>query len=130
MPTEEAAVRIGNRVLVVDDDPQLLTLVRVLVERARPDASVVYARDVQSAEWLMRSTTLRLVLTDLSMDGDPHAGVTVVALARELEIPVAVITANPGALLAKLHELSAVVVAKTELTSPAFAAILDKAFAV
>lgn len=118
--------------LLVDDDPQLLAMVRVLVERARPDAAVVYARDVKTAEWLMRSTTLRLVLTDLKMDADPRAGLTVVALASELGIPVAVLTGHEGGALGELRTANVPVIAKLQLASPSapeLIAILDSVFA-
>ncbi len=102
----------GHRVLLVDDEPALLGALRRVVSRACPGAIVVYAADAKTAEWQLRSTTVRFVVTDLRMHCDDSAGLRVVNAAKEAGVPVAVITGRDGQVLADLEARDVPIVRK------------------
>lgn len=82
------------RVLLVDDEPAILGALRRIVQKARPDAVVVYASDVAMATWQLHTTAIRFVITDMRMGADEEAGWKVVEAALALNIPAAVITGS------------------------------------
>jgi DNA-binding NtrC family response regulator len=118
-----------KRVLLVDDEPAVFPLVRRVVERAHPGAVVVYASDLASAEWQLRSTAVRLVLTDMSLVGDGEGGLKVVALATELGIPVAVITAGQAPALQEVRQRGVAIIKKEDMSSGELARLVADAFA-
>src|SRR4051794_30114817 len=81
-----------HRILLVDDEPMLLSALRRHIERVCPTATVVYALNPQSAVWQLHNTSISLVLTDMSMAGHADAGWVVVDAAQELDVPVVVVT--------------------------------------
>ena len=119
----------GKRVLLVDDEPALLMVLRRAVEQAYPDAMVVYASDAATAEWQLQSTSIRLVFTDLNMQHDEHAGVRVVEAAQNANIPVAVITGAVGEVVDALEARGVEVIPKHRLSAKRLGAIVAAAFA-
>ena len=121
----------SHRVLLVDDEPALLSALRRVVERAKPDAVVVYASDAATAVWQLETTAIRLVLTDLSMQGDDKAGWSVVNAARAAGVTVAVITGttNPEELEA-LVRASVPLVEKRFLSTAKLTELVEEAFAL
>jgi DNA-binding NtrC family response regulator len=117
------------RVLLVDDEPILLGPLRRLIQRAHPEALVVYASDPSTAEWQIRSTPIRLVVTDMRMHSDSHAGLRVVAAAREAGVSVAVLTGADDDTLAELARGGFPVVSKRGSITDALSKIVDRAFA-
>lgn len=117
----------SQRVLLVDDEPALLVLLRRTVQRVRPDAIVVYASSVEMAEWQLRSTTVRLVFTDMRM-GDDESGLRVLEVARELGVRAAVVTGCDDAFLNGRIADDVPVVRKQNMTSAQLRAIVEKAF--
>jgi len=122
-------MNFGDRVLLVDDEPQLLAALRRIVERRRPEARVVYASDVSTAEWQLRSTGVRLVVTDMRMQADPRAGMRVVAAAEQAGVPVAVLTGAAIDVLDELRGRQILVLEKAHLTPAVIADLVDRAFA-
>jgi DNA-binding NtrC family response regulator len=82
------------RVLLVDDEPAILGALRRIVQKARPDAVVVYASDVATATWQLRTTAIRFVITDMRMGADQTAGWAVVEAAQKLGVAAVIITGN------------------------------------
>jgi two-component system response regulator PilR (NtrC family) len=82
------------RVLVVDDEPSLRQMIRVLLKRAGHE--VVEASDVPSAREAMESATtpFDLVMTDLIMPGGSGLDVVAFAGQRSGETQVIVVTAH------------------------------------
>jgi two-component system response regulator PilR (NtrC family) len=82
------------RVLVVDDEPSLRQMVRVLLQRA--GHTVVEAGDVTQATEVIESATVPfdLVVTDLIMPGGSGLDVIKAARARSQETQVLVVTAH------------------------------------
>ena len=78
-------------ILVVDDDPKIVTLVRTYLERER--YPVVTAGDGRTALRLIEETSPRLVVLDLMI---PELdGLAVIRAARELgEVPILVLSAR------------------------------------
>jgi DNA-binding NtrC family response regulator len=121
---------MAHRVLLVDDEPALLSALRRVVERARPDAVVVYASDAETAIWQIETTAVRLVVTDMRMQGDPGAGWAVIHAARAAGVPVAVVTGTTDqARLADLVKASVPLMEKRTMTTEGLAAIVEDAFA-
>lgn len=119
-----------HRVLLVDDEPALLSALRRVVERARPDAVVVYASDAETAIWQLETTAIRLVVTDMRMQGDPAAGWAVIQAARAAGVPVAVITGTTEPeRLADLLRASVPLMEKRTMSTDRLAAIVEQAFA-
>lgn len=118
-----------DRVLLVDDEPILLGPLRRLIQRAHPDALVVYASDPSTAEWQLRSTPIRLVVTDMRMHADEHAGLRVVAAAREAGVTVAVLTGADDHELEDLSRRGFPVVSKRGSITDQLSKIVDLAFA-
>lgn len=120
----------AHRVLLVDDEPALLSALRRVVERARPDAIVVYASDADTAIWQIETTAVRLVLTDMRMQGDPNAGWTVINAARAAGIQVAVVTGTDDPdRLADLVRASVPLMEKRKMSTEKLAALVAEAFA-
>jgi DNA-binding NtrC family response regulator len=117
------------RVLLVDDEPVLLGAVRRVLERARPDAVVVYASDAATAEWQLRSTSVRLVVTDMKMASDEEAGMRVVAAACDAGVPVAVLTGSDSPAIDALAKRNVTVIRKQTMTSATLADVINRAFA-
>lgn len=83
-PIEPPAVKEHAlpRVLVVDDEPQMLDLFRDVVAR-QVDCRVVYARNAAEARQLINRDGIELMVADLSLpDGD---GMALVDLLREMQ---------------------------------------------
>lgn len=118
-----------DRILLVDDEPLLLGPLRRLIQRAHPNALVVYASDPAAAEWQLRSTAIRLVVTDMRMHSDEHAGRRVVAAAREAGVAVAVLTGASDSDLEDLVREGLEVVSKRGSITHALSEIVDRAFA-
>lgn len=118
----------GDRILLVDDEPALLTAIRRVVQNAYPEAVVVYASDANTAEWQLRSTSLRLVVTDMLMRDDDRAGIRVVKAAREAGVPVAVLTGADVDEVSSLLDGDVDVLAKASLTTARLADLVTRAF--
>ncbi len=119
-----------HRVLLVDDEPALLSALRRVVERARPDAIVVYASDAATAVWQIETTAIRLVVTDMSMQGDGKAGWAVVNAARAAGVSVAVVTGTTDpADLESLVRASVPLMEKRTMSTEKLAALVEQAFA-
>jgi signal transduction histidine kinase/CheY-like chemotaxis protein len=91
--------RLGNsvhRVLVVDDDPQMVRLLSRMIETSEREYEVAYAYNGQEALQEMQSRRPDLVLLDLIMpEMDGYDMLTAVRENAELsDIPVVVITAQ------------------------------------
>jgi CheY-like chemotaxis protein len=82
------------RILLVDDEPMMLSALRRHIERICPSATVVYALNPQSAVWQLRNTSIALVMTDMRMEGRDDAGWAVVDAAQQLDVPVVVLTGS------------------------------------
>jgi len=119
----------GKRVLLVDDEPALLRVLRRAVEQAYPEALVVYASDAATAEWQLQSTSIRLVFTDLNMQHDENAGMRVVEAAQNANIPVAVITGAIGEVVDALEARGIEVIPKHRLSAKRLGAFVAAAFA-
>lgn len=115
-----------DRILLVDDEPVLLGPLRRWIQRSHPEALVVYASDPQLAEWQLRSTPIRLVVTDMRMHNDPEAGLRVVAAAREAGVPVVVLTGADDHELAKLAESGLPVISKRSSIAEQLSAIVER----
>lgn len=81
-----------SRILLVDDEPLLLTSLRRHIERICPEATVVYALNAQSAVWQLAHTTIAMVLTDMRMEGRDDAGWAVVDAAERAGVPAVILT--------------------------------------
>lgn len=117
-----------HRVLLVDDEPVLLGPLRRLIQRAHPDALVVYASDPRTAEWQIQSTPIRLVVTDMRMHSDEHAGLRIIAAARAAGVAVAVLSGASEEELSELG-LTVPVVFKSGSICKALTEIVERAFA-
>lgn len=116
----------GQRILLVDDEPLLLSLVRRVLAKEHPDVVVVYAADAATAEWQLSCTSIRLVVTDMKMSSDENAGLRVVRAARLAGVPVAVLT---GGGMPSLEGLEGVpVLEKSTLTAKHLTNVIDQAF--
>jgi DNA-binding NtrC family response regulator len=115
-------------VLLVEDEPALLGALRRVLERARPDAVVVYAADATTAEWQLRSTTVRFVVTDLRMNSDDRAGMRVVDAACEAGVAVAVLTGTDSDELEELKRRNIPIVSKQKMTNARLAELVERAF--
>jgi DNA-binding NtrC family response regulator len=82
-------------ILVADDDPTIRRVLARVVQRARPDATIVEAADGSHAIAAVHRQPLDLVITDYHM---PHAsGLDVVAAVRahSPRLPVVIVSAHP-----------------------------------
>ena len=118
----------GTRILLVDDEPLLLTSIRRVLARVRPNAIVVYASSAEAAEWQLRCTTLKLVVTDMRMQADPRAGMRVVRAAREAKVPVAIMTSVDPAELVDLVGPDVEILAKGDMTVERLTNLVERAF--
>jgi response regulator of citrate/malate metabolism len=118
-----------ERVLLVDDEPAVFALVRRLIHRAHPGAVVVYASDLATAEWQLRSTSVRLVLTDMCFGDDASAGIKLLELARELSIRAAVLTGGDSLEVDKARGLCVAVLYKQRATGAELSRLVAEAFA-
>ncbi|MBX3461595.1 MAG: response regulator [Planctomycetes bacterium] len=86
--------RRGARVLLVDDEPEVLGLVRTILERA--GYAVTSAPNLERAVGALSSAPFELVLTDLYL-GDTELGhqIAEVARSRRPHTPVVVMTGRP-----------------------------------
>lgn len=81
-----------HKALIVDDEPDILELLEITLERMNIDCST--AADINTAKFLLKDKSFDICLTDMRLpDGD---GVDLVAYMQEKypNIPVAVITAH------------------------------------
>jgi len=70
------------------------------------------------------------VVTDLSMDGNVHAGLSVVRAAKAAGVPVAIITGTENAdTLAEIVESAVPVMLKRTMSSERLAALVAQTFA-
>ena len=128
--TRYAAARpTAHRVLLVDDEPALLSALRRIVERTRPDAVVVYASDAATAVWQIETTAIRLVVTDMKMQGNPQAGWSVVNAARAAGVSVAVVTGAAGHDLEGLVRAAVPLLEKSTLSTSQLVELVEQAFA-
>lgn len=118
----------GTRILLVDDEPLLLTSIRRVLARVRPNAIVVYASSAEAAEWQLRCTTLKLVVTDMRMQADPRAGMRVVRAAREAKVPVAIMTSVDPVELVDLVGPDVEILAKGDMTVERLTNLVERAF--
>jgi DNA-binding NtrC family response regulator len=125
-----ATQSLTHRVLLVDDEPALLGALRRVVERSHPKALVVYASDPSTAVWQIETTALRLVVTDMRMQGDCGAGWAVIHAARAAGIPVVVLTGTeePG-MLADIARSAVPLVQKQRMSTEQLASIVERALA-
>lgn len=124
-----------HRILLVDDEPALLGALRRMIERARPDAIVVYASDADSAIWQLETTALRFVLTDLKMQGNASAGWAVVDAARRAGVPIVILsgsveTPEDEAQPNELERASVPRVSKAALNGARLSALVEQAFSL
>lgn len=125
-----AGQSLTHRVLLVDDEPALLGALRRVVERSHPKALVVYASDPSTAVWQIETTALRLVVTDMRMQGDRDAGWAVIHAARAAGVPVVVLTgADEEDLLQALAKSAVPLVQKQRMSTEKLAAIVEQALA-
>lgn len=117
------------RVLLVDDEPVLFPILRRIIERARPDAIVVYASDVASARWQIESTSLRLILTDMCLGEDGLGGVKIVDMATAARVPVVVVTGADTVKVDELIRRGVPVIRKQSMSQAELARIVSEAFA-
>lgn len=117
------------RVLLVDDEPVLFPILRRIIERARPDAIVVYASDVASAKWQIESTSLRLIFTDMCLGEDLAGGLQVVEMAAAARVPVVVVTGADSAKVDELMRRGVSVIRKQSMSQAELARIVSAAFA-
>lgn len=117
-----------HRVLLVDDEPLLLGVVRRIVEAKQPGARVVYACDAATAMWQLQSTSIRLVVTDLRMNADDLAGLKVVEAARSAGVPVAILSGAASSVLEQLAAQDITVVPKDEKMKDRLATLVASAF--
>lgn len=118
----------GTRILLVDDEPLLLTSIRRVLARVRPNAVVVYASSADAAEWQLRCTTLKLVVTDMRMQADPRAGIRVVRAARDANVPVAIMTSVDPVELDGLVGEDVEILSKGEMTVERLTKLVERAF--
>lgn len=119
----------GTRILLVDDEPLLLSSLRRIVARTRPDAVVVYAATPEAAEWQLQSTTVRLVVTDMRMWSDDRAGMRVIGAARHAGVPVAVLSGADPAFLESLGLEGIAIIHKRTMTTDQVAKLIETVFA-
>ena len=81
----------GRRVLIVDDDPAIRQILRVLLERDGIAADI--AEDGERATAMMRERTYSVVLLDLMMPRLDGRGVIAFMNEHHIETPVIVISA-------------------------------------
>lgn len=92
--TEPAGALVGRRILVVDDDPEILASTS-LVLRAE-GADVVEAEDGNTAVSIFAATPPDAVVLDMMLPG--RSGFLVLEKIREVapSLPVVMVTANQG----------------------------------
>ena len=117
------------RVLLVDDEPAILGALRRIVQKARPDAVVVYASDVTTATWQLSTTAVRFVITDMKMGADDHAGWAVVEAARKLDVVAVIITGNDDAETVDRARRSGVRLLHKPVNAAALAKLVEEVFA-
>jgi DNA-binding NarL/FixJ family response regulator len=117
------------RVLLVDDEPAILGALRRIVQKARPDAIVVYASDVATATWQLRTTAIRFVITDMKMGGDDAAGWAVVDAARKLDVAAVIITGNDETATVDRARRLGVRLLHKPVNAPALAKMVEEVFA-
>jgi DNA-binding NarL/FixJ family response regulator len=117
------------RVLLVDDEPAILGALRRIVQKARPDAVVVYASDVATATWQLRTTAIRFVITDMRMGADHDAGWAVVDAARKLDVAAVIITGNDDAATSERAKRLGVRLLHKPVNAAALAKMVEEVFA-
>jgi len=116
--------------LLVDDEPVLLSTMRRVIEEVKPNATVVYASDPDMALWQIETTSLRLVITDMQMGGKADAGWVVVRAALAAGVKVAVVSGRGiGAMTRELARMSVPFIRKDELSISTLTPIVLDAFA-
>lgn len=93
---ESGAVPSEASVLVVDDDPRWLRAMRRWLQTLGVEYIHCAHGQDEACQWLddARRRPRCIVLTDMRMHGDPHAGLAVVARAKRAGAPVAVLSAS------------------------------------
>jgi DNA-binding NtrC family response regulator len=119
-----------HRVLLVDDEPALLSSLRRVVERAANGAVVVYASDAETAIWQLESTAIRLVLTDLRMQNEDEAGWKVVEAARRVGVQAVIVTGHfaEEEVIDRARSLDVPIIRKTDLSTREILALVERAF--
>jgi CheY-like chemotaxis protein len=102
---ERAAIKPGNLILVVDDEPDIRGIIKTFLERGGYE--VITASDGESGQamFLQHRDRIRLVLTDTQMPG--MHGVAMVQAIRQLDQSVPVIAASGNPDPAKFAEFEA-----------------------
>ncbi|MFN2184125.1 MAG: response regulator transcription factor, partial [Anaerolineae bacterium] len=85
----------GKKILVVDDDEQILFVWRGALEGRAEQWQVETARDGQEALEKVQSTSFDLIVTDLMMPGMDGCDLTVAVRDLAGNVPVIWITAYP-----------------------------------
>ena len=96
MQTEVAPeIRTLRRVLVVDDEPQVLASLRLILEPAGYE--VTATSSVPHARTALENESFHLVLTDLYI-GDEELGIQIADIARRRTpaVPVVLLTGRPS----------------------------------
>lgn len=77
------------RILIADDDPRVLLILRTTLERMENDFSIVAARDGAEALLRVEAEPFDLVITDMRMPG--MNGIELVEAMRALDLDTAVV---------------------------------------
>jgi two-component system response regulator AlgR len=83
-------------VLVVDDEADVRTLMRRLVARVRPDATILSAADGQAALALCQQKAPALIVSDVSMRVMSGIDLVTALRAAGVQIPIILVSADPG----------------------------------
>jgi OmpR family response regulator RpaB len=82
------------QILVVDDDPSIVSLIRqILEEYEDAGVDILEARDGNSALQLIHHCQPNLIFLDLNLGGDIHGGIVCQVSKQHLDIPIVVVTA-------------------------------------
>jgi YesN/AraC family two-component response regulator len=83
------------RILLVDDDPSMLKLVRTIIESSfRESATVSVAEDARVAREIIENTPVDIVITDLEMPGVSGLEIVRAAKRRNVHTQVLMITGH------------------------------------
>lgn len=115
-----------KRILLVDDEPSLLSIVRRVVAREHPQMVTVYASSPETAEWQLNSTSIGLVVTDMRMNADELAGLRVVRAARQAGVPVALLTGGGKPEHEELEDVP--FIDKSTMTTQRLSQVIEHAF--
>jgi len=82
------------QILVVDDDPSIVSLIRqILEEYEDAGVDIIEARDGNSALQLIHHHKPNLIFLDLNLGGDVSGGLVCQVSKQHLDIPIVIVTA-------------------------------------